>query len=187
MANSKNWFELLFFLKAHSSFLAATSLASSGQMAETFMVLRGALESPLYRLHIHKNPGFEEIWIKRHNNEKDLKNMKDKFTIGKIFETLKVVEPNLEKIVRTLYGITINYGGHPNPNSLLTILQHNKTEKTQEFKVEYLTGNPLTISLCLKTTAQVGIAGLKLLQLVIPKRFELATLDIKVKKASKGL
>jgi hypothetical protein len=191
MANSKDWFPLLLFLKSHSAFLAAARLASSGQMAETFMVLRGALESALYGFYIFKNSNYAEIWIKRHESDESLNKMKETFSIGKTLNELGKTKQPLEKIVRSLYERTIDYGAHPNPNSLLTILQHNSKTKekttTDEFKVEYLTGNQLTIALCLKTTAQVGIACLKILQLVMSERFKLTTLDIKVTKASRGL
>lgn len=191
MANSKDWFSLLFFLKAHSAYLSAARLSSSGQMAESFMVLRGALENSLYGHYIFKHPDYAEVWIRRHESDESLNRMKNIFTIGNTFNELNKANKPLNKIVRDLYERTIDYGAHPNPNSLLNILQHNTKTKekitTDEFKVEYLTGNKLTIALCLKTTAQVGVACLKILQLVMSERFKLTTLDIKVAKASRGL
>jgi len=41
-----------FFVRAHSAFLAATRLATSGQVVETYMVARGCLENALYALFI---------------------------------------------------------------------------------------------------------------------------------------
>ena len=59
-------------VRSHSSFLAAIRLAMSGQVSEAFPVLRSAIESTWYALHIAKDPkGTErsEIWLRRNENE----------------------------------------------------------------------------------------------------------------------
>jgi hypothetical protein len=43
-------------IRAHSSFLAATRLSTSGQLLEAFVVLRVAIEQAWYALHIAKDP-----------------------------------------------------------------------------------------------------------------------------------
>jgi len=55
----------LFLLRSHASYLGAVRLAVSGQLPETFMVLRGCLENSLYALHIALIPETGEIWLQR--------------------------------------------------------------------------------------------------------------------------
>jgi hypothetical protein len=58
-------------VRSHSSFLAAIRLAMSGQVSEAFPVLRSAVESTWYALHIAKDPKpteRSEIWLRSTKN-----------------------------------------------------------------------------------------------------------------------
>lgn len=187
MNYSKNWFELLFFLKAHSSFLSAIGLAIGTQIPEAFMVLRGALENSFYGLYIHKNPELAEIWLRRHESEADKKVVKEKFRIGDMLSLLENLDYKSGKIARLLYDRTIDYGAHPNERSLSSMLKQSKTGSDVDFKLNYLTDEPVMIELCLKSSAQVGILCLRILKLILPERFQITGLSEKLDIASRGL
>jgi len=56
-----------------------------------------------------------------------------------------------------------------------------------KFSLQYITDNPTSIRFCLKSTAQVGVCSLKILELIIPERFQITGLTEKLKIVSKGL
>src|SRR4051812_13780763 len=75
LSDAGDWFAPLFALKSHSCYRAAVGLAMAGQSPEAFMVMRGALESALYGLYIHKNEAALEIWMKRNDGPEEKKKM----------------------------------------------------------------------------------------------------------------
>ena len=187
MNYSKNWFELFFFLRTHSSFLASIGLAVGTEIPEAYMVLRGVLENSLYGLYIHKKPELAEIWLMRHESEANKKAVKEKFKIGDMLSLLENLDPKLGKIGRSLYERTIDYGAHPNERSLSSMLKQSRKEKDIEFKLNYLTDDPIVIELCLKSSAQIGVLCLKILELILPERFQITGLSEKLDIVSKGL
>lgn len=186
MENSKDWFPLFFFLKAHSAFLAAIRLAIATQIPEAFMVLRGVTENSLYGFYIYKNPKLAPVWLSRNQDKKSMEEVKEKFKAGFMLQALETTDPALEKIARELYYRTIDYGAHPNERSLSLALKRTDVKNGFRFELQYLTNNPVAIEFCLKSTCQIGILSLKILQLVIPERFKIAELDIRLERISKG-
>lgn len=186
MENSEHWFPLLFFLKAHSAFLAAIRLGIATQTPEAFMVLRGVVENSLYGLYIYKNPKLAPIWLSRHKDKKSMEEVKEKFKIGFMLQALEITDPALEKAARELYDRTIDYGAHPNERSLSLALKRTNLKDGFKLDLRYLTDDALAIEFCLKSTAQIGVLSLKILQLIISERFKIAELDIKLESISKG-
>ncbi len=188
MENSKSWFALFFFLKAHSAFLGAVYLASATEIPEAFMVLRGVLENSLYGLYIDKNPKLARIWLERHKDEASKKEVKNKFKMIFMFNLLANCDSKLEKATKTLYERCIDYGAHPNERSLsLFLKKEDKENGAIKFNLQYMTDNPTAIRFCLKSAAQVGVCSLKILELIIPQRFQITGLSDKIKIISKGL
>lgn len=186
MENSEHWFPLFFFLKAHAAFLAAIRLGLATQIPETFMVLRGMLENSLYGFYIYKNPTLAPVWLSRHEDKESMEEVKDKFKAGFMLQALEITDPALEKIARELYDRTIDYGAHPNERSLSLALKRTDVKNGIRFDLRYLTDSALAIEFCLKCTAQIGVLSLKILQLIIPERFKIAELDVKLERISKG-
>lgn len=178
--NSEEYRSLLFLLKAHSAFIAAVRLATSYQVAEAYMVLRGALENALYGWHIHKDKDLFKLWLKRHESETCEEQVKEKFRLRAILDLLKKDNAKIGRITDELYKRCIDYGAHPNERSLSQILSLIEDEKTIEFKLEYFAEGKEVKALCLKTCAQVGTLCLKIFELIIPERFKLTQLDKKL-------
>lgn len=188
MENSKSWFALFFFLKAHSAFLGATYLTSSTQIPEAFMVLRSVLENSLYGLFIDKNPKLAKIWLERHKDEMSKKAVRNKFKILFMLKLLRNCDSKLAKATEILYERCIDYGAHPNERSLSSFLKkETKDEGVIQFNLQYMTDNRTSIKFCLKSAAQVGICSLKILELVIPERFKITGLSEKLNIVSGGL
>lgn len=66
--NSPNWFPALFVLRAHSTLLTAIRTSLSGQVPETFLLLRGTMENALYGFYLAERPELSETWIRRHDD-----------------------------------------------------------------------------------------------------------------------
>jgi hypothetical protein len=179
-------FEVLFFFKAHSAFMGAVRLEVATQVPETFAVLKVALESSLYGLFIYKDsnyPELAEIWLKRHDSPEAIRNVKKKFQIGNMWPVLNNLDPKLHEKVKYLYSRAIDYGAHPNERSLISALKQTSKGESIQLDFQYLTKDTTFIGLGLKSSAQVGLLCLKMLELIFQKRFEIAGLSEKLKEA----
>ncbi len=182
VSNSKDWFPGFFLLRSHASFLCAVQLTAGGQIPEAFMVLRGCLENALYGLYIYKNPKIAELWMNRNTDEASKKIVKSEFKLGKIMDVLEQEFKALVIPVKTLYERTIDYGAHPNVDSILSVLKREEIGDSVKFNLNYLDAKTSAHALCLKTTAQVGVASLALFGLVYKERFEILGLSEQIRK-----
>jgi len=164
----------------------ATDIAS-GQVYESYMVLRGCLESALYGFFVAKNEDAKKIWMERHENEQALKLMKNSFQMRAIFSLLNKTDEKVYRAIQDLYDRTIDYGAHPNPNGVLGNLRINENEQDIQFQMSYLTNDPLQIQLALRTTAQIGIGALMLFRFVYPERFTITGLHDELALLAKDL
>jgi len=179
-----------FLFRSHASYLGAVRLVLSGQLPETYMVLRGCLENSLYALHIYKIPGLSEIWSRRHDDEDSLKKCKENFRIVNIFKTLETEDDGLCKTARMLYETTIDYGGHPNEASLSSIIRKSEDESKIDFRIPYLIDyrlNPEAFGLGLKSSARIGVCVLLIFKLIFRERFDILGISDNLKNLKKGL
>lgn len=188
MNNSRAWFAGFLLLRSHASYLGGVRLSVSGQLTESYMVLRGCLESALYGLFIHENPGLRQLWLSRHESAEAKNRVKAEFRIGPMFDLLDARDIATGGPARELYERTIDYGAHPNELALLTALRLTDERETVRFDLNYLSDNSTpALALCLKTTAQVGVCALRMFRLVIPERFDLLSISDALARLSAGL
>ncbi len=187
LTNSPDWFTGFFLLKSHSHYLAATRLATSCQIPETYMVLRGCLESALYGFYLHKHPASRVVWLSRHNDEASKKQVRREFQIGTMLDEVKGIDTSLANVLEQLYDQTIDYGAHPNERALSAHLRRQDGDDFVQFNYHYLDDNPLALQLALKTCLRVGIDCLKLFRLVYQERFDLLGLTQQIAGVSQGL
>jgi hypothetical protein len=112
-----DWLAGVFLLRTHSAYLGAVRLGISGQLPETYMVLRSCLESALYALHIEKDTSRAETWIRREENAQSRKRTKSEFTARRVLDTLKKSDVKIYDAVSALYERTIDFGAHPNESA----------------------------------------------------------------------
>lgn len=185
--HTDQFFAGFFFLRAHASFLGAARLALSGQVPETFMLLRGCLENATYGFFISKHPEHRETWLRRHDSPKALDKNKGIFTAKSTLDSLKGASPKIHTLANLLYERSIDYGAHPNDAALLQNMDIKRGDHRAEFSVTYLDGDSLSFRHCLKSTAQMGICVLGIFQLVFPERYDLLGATEQLKALSKGL
>jgi hypothetical protein len=187
LSDAGDWFAPLFALKSHSCYRAAIGLAMAGQSPEAFMVMRGALESALYGLYIHKNKTALEIWMKRNDGSDEMKKMKSEFTIANMWKCLNAADVHILGIAQAAYEKTIEFGGHPNPASVAAAVTMSKNPKGAQFKLTYLSKDIGNVSGTMKSVSQIGVTVLKIFGLVFPKRYEELGLPNTVQELCIGL
>lgn len=185
--NSPDWFIGFFLLRSHSSYLGAARLSMSAQVYETYMVLRGCLESALYGFFIAKDVAAKKIWMDRHESEQTLRFMKNTFQIRSIFSLLRKTDEKVCDAIQELYDRTIDFGAHPNPSGVLGTLEVKENGHDINFQMNYLTNDTVQLRLALQTTAQVGVGALMLFRYVYPERFAITGLYDELKQLAKDL
>ena len=187
LINLKNESIGMFLMRSHSGYRVACQLAMSGQVAESFPVLRTSLEYSLYALHIHKNPPAFKLWFMRNQNANSKKAMLKEFTTQKIKQTLKTVDPKLFKVVDELYQQFIDLGAHPNPMAIAKSLTVTDTDEGTEFAIEYLHGRSIAVYDVMLATAKAGLTILRIFENIIPERFEIVGASAAIQELRKSL
>ena len=179
LLNPKDVLPPLLLLRTHSAYLGACRMVLSGQIAETFVLLRSIIEYSLYALHIHRNPEAGNKWLHRHRDEPAFKAVRKEFTYSNVSKTLDDLDPSLSQITKRLYEQTIDFGAHPNERALSSSMMISKDEKGAEYAQVYLCGDTENLTYGLISTARVGLCALYIFRCVFLERFEI--LGIKAK------
>ena len=187
LLNSKEFIPSFFLMRSHSAFLGGSRLALSGQIPETYMVLRGALENALYGLYVSRNPESAEIWLSRHDDDKSKKKTRDLFKFGTVIAILKSIDEKAYGVAQQLYDRCIDLGAHPNERSVTAIMNMTKEDNIYNYEIEYLTGNKPALHLALKSTAQIGVCSLDIFRHVFKERFDILGISTDLEKLKKGL
>ena len=172
-------------VRAHSSFLAAIRLAMSGQMTDAFPVLRSAIESTWYALHIAKDPRRIErceIWLRRDEGDAAKSRCKSEFTIANVKHTHYSLDAKTAKELHGIYEDLIDFGAHQNQFGVMSAMKKTESGKQTDFSVGILHPDPLTILFALRLAVGVAIGVLKTFQLVFPERFKLAGIDLAIER-----
>lgn len=173
------------FGRTNGCFIGAIRLASSGQITETWILLRACLENSLYAFYMAENPALVKIWTDRHESEGHKKKCKKAFTVKKLFTALNKKSHGIATETKSLYEQTIDWGAHPNERSLFINLENKREDSGFNFNVLNPDEIFLKSSLCsiLLTVSTV----FKIFTLVYPDSFEQPNLKIKMVNLNKGM
>ena len=185
--NSPEWFGAFFLFRAHCSYLAALRLSVSGQVAESYPILRSCIEASLYGFYMTYNPNSRFLWANRHDDEKSKNACRNEFAAGKLLSFLKGVDKNLYSTVFQLYERTIDLGGHPNEQSIFSNLRRSESEEFIRFDLVYLAADRPTLRASLLTAAQVGITVLDVFRTIFCERFDLLDLSHQLDELRKSV
>lgn len=168
------------FLRTHSAFRGSCRLSMSGQVAESFAVLRSCIECSLYGLHIDRDVRRGKVWLHRQDNAASRREVQSEFSYRKVLKTLTEIDPDLAGQVNHLYQLTIDFGGHPNELAVTTNVSLKKDDSRHEYQYLALHGDSLPLDHALKATAQVGVGGLLVFRHVFKERMEILELSDKI-------
>lgn len=165
-----------FLHRSHSSFIASCRLSMSGQVAETFPLLRSCLEYALYALHINENPTLSKDWVRRHKNEESLKKSRQSFSHRNVMKTLLARDITLHNSLSDLYKRTIDYGGHPNERAVSSSYEWRQEGDTRMVRNQLLHDDSAALDHALITSAQIGLGSLLVFELIFNERFDILDL-----------
>ena len=185
--NHQHWFESLFLIRCHSAFRAATRLATSGQLTESFALMRLALENAFYAFHIHSHPEAGEAWIERKNDLKSKKTCKNNFQIKPILEDYRKHNSYNARVARKLYEATIDYGAHPNIDGFTSNLEMKNNENGKTILTRQLNTSEMPLKHAIINLARTGSCCLLIFQNLYPDRFESSSLTEKLRSIVYGL
>lgn len=182
LINTPDFLPSMLFLRTHSAYRAACRLSMSGQVPETFALLRSCIENSLYALHMFKHKEKQDVWLDRHENEQSLKETKKEFKVVTVMKTLETFEPSLCKITKELYDNTIDWGAHPNERAMSSCLKIIKGETQTAYKQIYLSSDATQLSFGLNSTATTGVCCLYIFRYIFKERFALTGVTESLKK-----
>lgn len=162
-----------FAIRTYSSYLAGVRLSTSGQIPETYVVLRACLENSLYAHCIHANRELAAAWLNREVDQASQRVVRKEFATGRVLKCLEQLDPETGKIARALYERTITYGAHPNPYSVLTQTRISEDGPRVTESLGYLECGTLPHIQSMKTCAEVGLCCLHVFNRVFPERFQI--------------
>ncbi|HEX5758224.1 MAG TPA: hypothetical protein VF121_03440 [Thermoanaerobaculia bacterium] len=182
-----DWLMAVFLLRTHAAFLGAVRLASSGQLPETYMLLRGCLEPALYALHIFKDPSRAAIWLARSDDEEQRAKARGEFSNRRVLATLAAADQGLHGAVVKLYERTMDHGAHPNERAFLTNMSIEKVQEGIRLQLNYLSGHSPAFELALKSALQTGIVALGVFEAIVPEKFSILGLSERLALLKRGL
>jgi hypothetical protein len=190
---SKDWLNppdeiaAMLFVRCHSAFRTAASLAAAGQAAETYVMNRVVLEYAAYALHLHRDAALRFIWLNRHQSAADMKASRDALTHAKVLATVTAVNRHAAKRFENLYQHAIDFGGHPNERSVTGNMKmvEEADRRVMLAVMQHADGPELDMALI--TTARCAMCALEILQGAFNARFELLGVNAAMLVLRKGL
>lgn len=179
--------ESLFVTRCHSAYRGAVRLAASGELPEAFALMRSALENALYAFHVHRNPKIGEIWMERGSDIKSKKKCQQAFRIGPILGEYEKYDSYNGKPARTLYETFIDYGAHPNSDSVYSNIIPEEDEKGKRVLSLQLNTNELPLRHALVNVARTGGCCLFIFENIYRERFQSFGLSEKLRSVIQGL
>jgi hypothetical protein len=173
-------------LRCQHAFKAGAAMALAGQAADVFPVLRSVLEYAGYCLVISETPALENVFILRHAGGAAMKMQRDAFQIKAVKGAIcRHCTTALTTLYDDLYQRTIDFGAHPNPHAVFSITSMEEKEGQVARTVFAITKEPKIVLHALKSTAQIGLMALHVLDCVFKEKFELLGLHHEMDALSK--
>lgn len=132
--------ESVILMRSHVAYRATALLAMAGMNPEAFVQARSCLENALYALHMNRNAGLDEVWLRRHDDETSLKRTRNEFTFSNVIKTLEAEDAKNATVARSLYERTIDFGAHPNERAVTANLTIENINGGKKLKQAYLSG-----------------------------------------------
>jgi hypothetical protein len=160
-------------LRCQYAFKTAAAMALAGQVVELFTVLRSVLEYAGYCLTIYETPSLERVFIFRHASSTQMKLQKEAFKISAIRASIARRDADAAELYADLYQRIIDFGGHPNPHATFSAMDLDENEGQATMMAFAISKDPKIVTHALKSTGQVGLMALHVVEHVFKPKFEL--------------
>ena len=161
----------LFFGRAQSAFLAASYMATSTQSGEVYPLLRRCIEDALYAHYIDQDEERFAVWSNRMDSDKARAKSKKLLVNREMMALLEQRDTDLHRVVSTLYEFCIDYGAHPNIQSVVGNLRIAQDDNDTMLNNVILTTDSDSTRVALKQSARTGVAVLMVFERIFPDRF----------------
>ena len=168
-----------FLVRAHAGYRAACQLVMSGQITESFPIMRACLEYSLYALHINKDKAALEVWTKLPDGNASEQSISRQFTMTKLKATLDAIDPKLCQAVTALYQQVIDFGAHPNHGAIAPNLKLDD----EQFKLEIIVlhdADSRVSELGMRYVIQIGWACLFIFAKIFPEHLKDIEVDVDI-------
>jgi hypothetical protein len=145
---------------SNASWLAALRVGMGGQCYDVHPSLRAAIEYAGYATHMTVHQELQLVWLKRNDNEADLKACKRHFKVVDVEASVAVRLPRLLSEYRRLYEASIDSGAHPNQKSLAARLEQTADGTDTVSTVEQLSNSPKTYATMFEEIVASGLLAL---------------------------
>lgn len=170
-------------IRTHGSLLAASSLALSGQVAESYAMMRSALRSALHGVFLAGDDERQRIWGARADDDRAAEQMRVTFANGPMVRHLRELDAATAGIYERLQQRTIDRGAYPNANGNFA---HNGDTQPVDFSRAYLVADDEVQRMALRSVAQVGICALSMFYYVYGDQYREHKLDVRLAKLRHG-
>jgi hypothetical protein len=172
----------LFLLMAHGLFLAAARTATSGQLSETYVLIRACVERGLYVHYLANTPEAYEAWWRRHDSEAAWKECRKQLQVSRMFDRLKADSKSTYELLTALYHDAIDQGAHPNVIDTFSNVSTWRQGDEAQFGRKYLHyGSPEAREAVAKCGA-AGVASLLVFALIFAGPFGAAGISDRLSK-----
>lgn len=166
-----------FLLRSHSAYRIACSNCMAGAIAETFPQLRLSIEYAAVGLKLNEEVSIQEVFLKRHDDEECLKNAKTEFHISRLKQTIRDKSPSVANAFDKLYEQSIDFGAHPNLNSIVGNMTLERTDESELWNTIYLHSDGTALEYGLKSLINFGICSLSIFESIYDTRFKFLRLS----------
>jgi hypothetical protein len=118
-----NFVTVLLLHRACGNYFASVRLSSSGQLPESYVLLRACIENALYAFNVYSDPKLAKTWLNRHKNAQSKRASQNLFKPGVILSNLIKTNQSLGQGVKKDYDFCIDLGAHPNERSVTSHLR----------------------------------------------------------------
>lgn len=162
----------LFASHSHFAFRAAVRVLLGGQVAETYPLIRLALENALYAFHT-SDEAITLAWAKRGLSQEDTRRVKQEFQIGNLRKGLEKRHPDLAAAADHLYELSIDHGAHPNVEGHVTSSKF----ADNGVAIDCLAPDTMPWKICVQRVVRTGVVCLLILRAIQESRFSPETLS----------
>ena len=168
------------FMRAFGTYRAASRLALSGQVFETFVLLRSIIESSAYAWKCAHSEEHRKAWLARADDEEGRKASKKLFKWVDIMGEIKDKYPRFGPAMSQAYDKTIDLGAHPNVEGIQLSSDVKQTDKDKfELLAIYMHGADAVLLAVLELTKVMNYTYQLMIQ-VVGERMRILGLDEKM-------
>ena len=173
-----------FLVRSHGSFLAATSLALSGQVAEAYVLMRSAMEAALHGLYIAGSPERQKQWLNRNDDPSSGQSAVDMLSEGAASAHLQELDAEAARVYEKLHSRTLQRAVHPNTYANLARVKPPGDDG--DFNREYFVCDDEVQRSCLRSAAQAGICSLSIFFFAFADRYRALQLGDRINQLRKA-